>query len=970
MPRYWPEIIISVLLACLTLGVYFQVSEHEFVNYDTLKYITENPQVRDGLSMDSIRWAFGFHAYASNWHPLTWLSHMLDCQLFGVDSPGAHHMVNVVLHIASTIVLFILLRRMTRGLDRESPALSAAKAEPAPIATGTSALRSRNLWQCALVAALFALHPLHVESVAWAAERKDVLSALFWMLTCLAYVEYATRPWSWVRYLLVPVMLTLGLMAKPMLVTLPFALLLLDYWPLERFDWGAWSNSAGRRRLGLLLVEKLPLFALAAASSVITYVVQSRGGAVRSLEHIPFVDRIANSLVGYGMYLYQMVWPLNLICFYPHPGTGLFSTPKFVGWIALSLAVLAAITTVSLLLARRKRYLLVGWLWYVGLMVPVIGLVQVGDHMIADRYTYIPLVGVFIMIVWGLPELLATLRVPSFVTATLGVAVVAAMSVLTYRQVGYWKDNFTLFSHVLDVDDDNFMAWASYGLGLMHQGKTEEGIAACRKAVSIKISPYNVHSLAWALDRAGEEYWDEAEIEYRKAIEINPKNWKAYGRLAYICQERGHPADAVDAYRKAIEYWPYPSEYPSRLSQALEELGRVDEAIDELQKATERNPTWAEAFLSLGMLQIRHDRIRDGVISLQRAADLKPTSAMNHLELAKALLRLNRPKDAFEHLQEAVRINDRYAEAYAVLGDFFIAARQKDDGLEAWERAVKLAPSVATYRARLAMTLSSMDQKERAAEELHEAVRLSPGSAVLHSDLARVLVELGRLDEAVEQLQRAVELKPDSAMLRIDLAGTCLRAKRYEEGLEYAQSAIDQDPSLAAAHNCAGRLLTNLGRLDEAVEALERAVELDSDSEAFRADVARVMTAQGKFHEQEGRQAEAIKAYRRGLSLKSDDVNLINNLAWVLATVTNDDLRDGEEAVRLAELACNLTEFRNVALIDTLAAAYAEAGRFSDAVETAQKAIQIADESGQADAVDDMRKKLALYQAGQPYHQQ
>ncbi|HEY5973741.1 MAG TPA: hypothetical protein VIU41_03275, partial [Geobacteraceae bacterium] len=419
------------LVALATLAVYWQATGHDFVNFDDRPYVTENPRVSGGLTLENIRWAFTA-VHQSNWHPLTWLSHQLDCQLFGL-TPRGHHLVNVLLHTLNSLLVGLVLFRFT-GAGRRS----------------------------ALVAALFALHPLHVESVAWVAERKDVLSTLFWLLTMLAYGAYASRPGPG-RYLPVMGFFALGLLAKPMLVTLPCVLLLMDYWPLGRFSFapGAVAQPAAGRRLShdlLLVGEKLPLLLLAVASALVTYRVQLAGGTVGTA--FPLAQRAATAVVATARYLLDTVWPHGLAVLYPFD-------QAMPGWqIALSGMLLAGLTVAALLAARRRPYVTVGWFWYLGTLVPVSGLVQIGLHSRADRYTYVPLLGIFIVIAWGGQELLARRQ---RLAATLATTGVVALSVVTWLQLGYWQDSITLFGRAARVTSNNYVAWHNLGVALLER---------------------------------------------------------------------------------------------------------------------------------------------------------------------------------------------------------------------------------------------------------------------------------------------------------------------------------------------------------------------------------------------------------------------------------------------------------------------------------------------------------------------
>lgn len=477
------------------LVVFWQSADHEFVNFDDELYVTRNSHVQAGLTYQGLVWALTT-THVGNWHPLTWLSHMLDCELYGLN-PGGHHFTNLLLHIANTLLLFMVLKRMTGALRRS-----------------------------AFVAALFALHPLHVESVAWVAERKDVLSTFFWMLTMGVYVRYVERP-GLNRYLLVLLSFALGLMAKPMLVTLPFVLLLLDYWPLGRFQFRQSSDDSNsqshesinfsnqRSLIFRLVLEKAPFFALAAVSGVVTFFVQQGGGAVRSLYVFPLDIRIANAMVSYVSYIEKMIWPHHLAVFYPHPGM----LPMWQ--IAGAGLLLVCISVLVVRAARRHPYLLTGWLWYLGTLVPVIGLVQVGSHAMADRYTYVPLIGLFIMIAWGSCDISERWRYRKIVLAISTGVLLCASMISTGSQVRYWQNSVALFEHTLDVTANNWLAHNNMGIALARRGKFDEAIAHYSETLRIKpdyAPAYSNLGIVFAVQEKAEE----AIAHFRKALQINP----------------------------------------------------------------------------------------------------------------------------------------------------------------------------------------------------------------------------------------------------------------------------------------------------------------------------------------------------------------------------------------------------------------------------------------------------------------
>ncbi len=429
---------ISLCLVVVILAVYAQVVHHPFLDLDDPAYVTENPHVNNGFTLKNVLWAFTT-IHSANWHPITWLSHMLDIQMYGRD-PGGHHLTNVFFHILNTLLLLTVLHHMTG-----------------------------RLWPSSFVAALFALHPLHVESVAWVAERKDVLSTFFWMLTLWTYAIYAAKPGAR-RYLAVLLFFILGLMAKPMVVTLPFVLLLLDFWPLGRMDPHG-GGAAGTVNAKVLFLEKIPLMFFSALSCVITFYSQQSSGAVSTLQAVPLTIRIVNALVSYAAYIGKMFWPTDLAVLYIYPDA-------FPLWqVSIACLVVGSLSVLSLVTVRSQPYFLVGWLWYLGTLVPVIGLVQVGLQTMACRYTYIPLIGLFIMVAFGYARLLSGSKKFRIVGAVLPVLVVVACSTLTWRQLQPWKSSVALFSHALDVTTDNYAAHANLGYALAEQGQMEEAIS-------------------------------------------------------------------------------------------------------------------------------------------------------------------------------------------------------------------------------------------------------------------------------------------------------------------------------------------------------------------------------------------------------------------------------------------------------------------------------------------------------------
>jgi Flp pilus assembly protein TadD len=613
-------IIVALVLA--TLGVYWQVNHHEFILFDDPSYITENPHVNTGLSPANIEWAFST-AHAYNWHPLTWISHMLDCQFFGLKS-GSPHLVNVFLHCLNAVLLFLVFHRMTQAI-----------------------------WRSAFVAALFALHPLHVESVAWAAERKDVLSTLFWMLTMGAYVFYVEHP-NTKRYLITLAFFALGLLAKPMLVTLPFVLLLLDYWPLGRLESSrnAEKKSAvpdagdarkrkkkSRKRaaeetppagkpanfnkvwsmIRPLLREKVPFIFLSAISCVITIYAQQR--IVKPLELYPFPTRLANALVSYVTYLLKMIYPVHLAVFYP------YTADKLAFWQVAGAALLLIAITILSIWFLRKPYLTMGWLWYLGTLVPVIGLVQVGLQAMADRYTYIPLIGIFIMITWGIPELLHNLFYRKKLMVTVGAIVLLILSTFTYAQISYWKNDLTLFQHAVEVTTENY--WAHYNLGL---------------------------------SLAKQKEYDRAFDHFRETIRIKPSEPDAYNNIGIILAKRGELKEAVHYFSEALRRDSGNQGARTNLGLALSQMAKKGEKLPVLDEPLASSGD-AESYYLIGIEAARKGHLEEAISNFSAVLRIDPRHFKAHNNMGVALAQKGRLDEAITHFREALRINPNYKEA-------------------------------------------------------------------------------------------------------------------------------------------------------------------------------------------------------------------------------------------------------------------------------------------------------------------
>jgi protein O-mannosyl-transferase len=558
-PRSQQVIVICILLFGLVVWTFLPAIHNEFINYDDNLYVTANGHVQQGLSLSNVEWAFG-SVDASNWHPLTWLSHMADCEFFGLN-PQGHHFTSILFHAINAVLLFLTLRRMTGAA-----------------------------WRSLFVAAVFGLHPLRVESVAWVAERKDVLSTLFGLLTLLMYTVYAERfrsqnPKFKIFYGLALMFFMCSLMSKPMLVTLPFVLLLLDFWPLNRFK----HASAWR-----LTHEKIPFFLLAAASSAVTFAAQKHGGAMVLMAGIPFGARCENALMSYCRYLGKLFWPENLAIIYP-------ATDHWPVQIAvLAGAFLLAVSVVSTVMRRSHPYLATGWFWFLGALVPVIGLVAVGEQSMADRYTYFPQIGLLVLITWGVEEMTRRWRFQTYGLSVMSVSVIVTCILLTRQNIVYWKTSDTLFRHVIAITIDNYSAYCNLGNALMTQGRLEEALNAFQTAAKLKPdSSENLCNVGVALAEMGR--MDEAIIEFQDAVRLRPDYGLAHQNLGMALEHKGQLDQATREYEDAVRLISDYAPAHNSLGVALAKKSRLDEAVIQFKEAVRLDPSLLAAQDNLKM---------------------------------------------------------------------------------------------------------------------------------------------------------------------------------------------------------------------------------------------------------------------------------------------------------------------------------------------------------------------------------
>jgi tetratricopeptide (TPR) repeat protein len=760
--RRMKSVAVCIFLALITWLVFGQTRHFKFVNYDDNVYVYENPHVKPGPTFDGIVWAFT-RSHAHNWHPLTTISHMLDCRLYGLKA-GGHHLTNVLLHTVSVILLFLVLRRMTAAF-----------------------------WLSAFVAAVFAIHPLHVESVAWVSERNDVLSGLFFMLTLGSYARYVRRTGTrtkgfklWTQdYSWVLLFFALGLMSKPMLVTLPFVLMLLDYWPLDRlralpaepvFCLGGYP--VPRR----LVVEKIPMLGLAILLCITTLLAQ-RGG-IQSFEHFPLPLRLGNAVMSTVVYLGQMLYPVRLAVLYPYTANGLAL------WkVALSLIVLVFISASAFVFRKRRPYLLAGWLWYLIMLVPVIGIVQVGVQARADRYTYLPQIGLYVLIAWAAKDLFVSWRRFRWVPGVSATIVIAALAVRARAQTSYWRNNELLWKHALACTSRNNVALTNVGVYLLETGRQEEGMA-----------------------------------DLQKALEIDSNDMFAHNDLGKAFLNMGRDTEAIAHFQKALDISPKVAVVHNNLGDAFLHTGHVKEAVTQYQKALEINPDYFEAGNNLRLVLGQPGLENEAIVYNQDVLEINPDNAEAHNNLGNALIRKGRVDAGITHFRKALEINPRLAEA--------------------------------------------------------------------HNNFGNALMQKGQVKAAIAQYKKALEINPNHAGIHNNL------------GLAYSQN---------------------------------------------------------------GEMKEGMAEYEKALEINPQFADAQNNLAWALATSPDAGLRNGNKAIELAELADQLFKGKNPNIIGTLAAAYAEAWRFSKAATTAERAIRLATAQKNTGMVDALQIQIKSFRAGFPF---
>ncbi|MGP8200890.1 MAG: tetratricopeptide repeat protein [Limisphaerales bacterium] len=717
--QHWQMATVCLILAAMTFAVFGQTADFGFVNLDDNVYVYENARVAGGLSLKGLGWIFS-HADCELYHPLTMLSLMVDYQLHGLHA-GGYHLTNVLLHTASVILLFLILRQMTGAL-----------------------------WRSAFVAAVFAIHPLRVESVAWVAERKDVLSAFFFMLTLGAYVRYARKPNSVARYLMVAVAFAMALLCKPTVVTLPFVLLLLDYWPLQRFE---------SRKLSGLILEKIPLLALAAGAGAITVLV-TRGSILPTVQ-LSAPVRIGNALVYYMVYLRQAIWPEGLAMAYPYPANGV---PLWE--MALAGALLASLSAVAWRACRTQPWLLVGWLWYLGMLTPMIGLKPVGVFPLADRYTYLPQIGIYVAVTW----LVAEWRVNRVALGGLMSGVLGVLLVCAWKQTAYWKDSETAWTRTLDCTTNNSIACNDFAEALSQIGRVDEAIAWFQKAVQIKPDYWQAHYNLGIMLR-GRGRMDEALVQFRKAAQCDPGKEDAHYQLGNTFRDKGEMDNAIAEYQKALEITPDDADAHYNLGLAFSHEGRVDEAMGQYQSALRLKPGNAEARNNLGILLDGKGKSDEAIVQFRQAVQIKPDYEDAHNNLGICLMEMGKVDEAISHYQRALELKPDDPGAHNNLGNALLQQGKEEEAMAQFQQALQLKPDDPSIQNNLASLLATSSKASlrngvKAVELASQANVLTGGkNPVVLETMAAAFAEEGRFSEAAETVQQALRLAGEQSAL-------------------------------------------------------------------------------------------------------------------------------------------------------------------------------------------------------------
>ena len=816
------KVLICIFLAVATFSVYLQVKDHEFIDYDDKAFISQNSNIKSGLSKESVIWAFTT-TLSGSWEPITWLSHILGYQLYGSSSKN-HHLINVFFHITNAVLLFIVLLRMTGAL-----------------------------WQSGFVACMFALHPMNVESVAWLMERNMLLCTLFWLLTMLVYIHYTEKP-SIKRYSLVILFFALGLMSKSMIVTLPFVLLMMDYWPLKRLkvnqkkynDKFEMDFVIKRSEVLRLVLEKIPLLILSLGLSITIFKLAEGYEGTDYMAAVSFFGRLNNGMVSYLEYLAKTVWPTGLAVIYPHPLNTLAAWKGILCGMAL-----LGVTFFSIRFIKKSPYFAFGWFWYLGVLVPVIGIfVQVGGELaMADRYAYLPLIGIFIIIAWGLPELIARWRHREKILSISAGIIISMLMATTWIQLSYWKNTLDLFKRAISVankKDPNFknpnhaLLYNHLGLVFYNMGKPEESTS-----------------------------------HYEMAIKIAPDLAMAHTNLGISHLSMGNTEEAISHYKTAIKFNPNHAHGHYNLGIVLFALGKIKEAISHYQTAIKLNPNYAAAHNNLGLILEGNGRTREAISNYRTAINLKPGYAAAHSNLGNTLFALGKTEEAIAHYKTVVRLRPGFFPAHTNLGNALFALGKTEEAIAHYKAVIRLKPDLALANSNLGIALFALGKTEEAITHYETAIRLNPDFAMAYTNLGNALSALGKTEEAIAHYKTAIGLKPGYTEAHHNLGVALFAIKKVEESISHYKMAIKFKPNYPMAYTNLGNALFTLGKTEKAISHYKTAIRLRPGYTEAHYNLGNILVQTGEIK-------EAIDHYRETLRLKPNFVLAQKNLERAL----------------------------------------------------------------------------------------
>jgi tetratricopeptide (TPR) repeat protein len=790
-------IIICVLLAVVILTLYWRVRGFDFTAFDDRVYVADNLHVKGGLSLEGLKWAFHLTRAGdvSYWHPLTWLSHMLDYELLGPKA-GMHHLSNVLYHVLNTILLFIALRLFTGSTSKS-----------------------------AFVAMLFAIHPINVESVAWISERKNLLSTFFWMLTLLLYYYYVKKP-SLERYLIVFLAFILGLLSKPMLVTLPFVLLLLDFWPMNRIrlvgeNITDISKSILNMNNAKLILEKVPLIILSFVMIVYSSRVMSNIGSYISIETVPMNLRIKNAIVSYILYIEKMFWPDNLTFFYRFPQ----EVPMWE--VVGALTFILTITILGLKYIKKFPYIIFGWLWFIGTLIPVSGIIQAGAWPeIAERFAYIPLIGLFIIFSWGVPDLLKKLRKKEIFICIAASIIILSLSVKTWSQIGYWKDDFTLCKHALQVSKNNVAAHNN--LGLAYYNKGEE---------------------------------DKAFRQFQEAIQVEPLNFLAYLNIAKIYFKRNELKLALENFEKSLELNPMIPITHLSYALYLTEVGRHEDALKQFNETLKLDPYSSDVQYYISLELEKMGKIDDAKSHLREALKINPKEARVHFELGKILIESGKNDEAQKEFNEVLKMKPEGITDYNALGIILLAKGKNDDAQKYFNKALKIDPKNTFALNALAECSAKKGNNDEAVKYLNESLKIESNNVYTHYKLGTILVTTGRIEEAVTQFNEALRINPDYNEAQVELGNLMQRIGNFDEAIQLYLEILKKDPHQAAVCNNLGSAYFSKGNIKKAIEYYQNALHDKPDYALAEKNLKVAQTNQKNLEDLSLKIQGAIKAY-------------------------------------------------------------------------------------------------------------